>query len=95
MLAFLVSAICSIAILFAGIPATLNEANKRHVENGREPNAGVSIIFSIILMPLIWWGACLGLKCFWGLTIALIVVITISIILFLWNVYIAQKSNRE
>ncbi len=95
MLLFLVSLICYGAILFAGIPAAVNRANMIHIENGRRPNAGVSFMPELIIMVALWCGVSNGMKFFWGLQITLVVVISISVMMTLWQLHLARKSNRE
>jgi hypothetical protein len=49
MLLFLVSLICSAAVLFAGIPAAVNRANMGHIKNGRKPNAGIAFMPELVI----------------------------------------------
>jgi len=95
MLLFLIALICSTAVLFAGIPAACNNANRIHIENGRKPNAGIAFMPELIVMVALWWGAGAGLKYFFGLTASLIVVLAVSAIMFIWQILEARKSNRE
>ena len=95
MLLFVTALICAAAILFAGIPAAVNNANRIHIENGREPNAGIAFMPELIVMVGLWWGVGATLKYFLDLPIALIVVLGISVVLFILQVLQARKSNRE
>ena len=95
MLLFLTALICAGAIFFAGIPAALNNANRIHIENNREPNAGIAFMPELIVMVGLWWGAGATLKYFFDLPIALISIFVISAIMFIWQVFQLRKSNRE
>ncbi|MGJ8697982.1 MAG: hypothetical protein ACSHYF_16810 [Verrucomicrobiaceae bacterium] len=95
MLLFVAALICAVAVLFAGIPAAVNSANRIHIENGREPNAGIAFMPELIVMVGLWWGAGAALKYFFDLPIALIAMISISSLLFIWQVIQARRSNRE
>jgi len=95
MLLFVTALICAAAILFAGIPAAVNNANRIHIENGREPNAGIAFMPELIVMVGLWWGVGATLKYFFDLPIALIAILVISAFLFIWQVFHARKSNRE
>ena len=86
---------CSIAVLFAGISAACNDANRIHIENGRKPDAGYCLMPNLIVMVVLWWGVGTGVQHFFGLPIALIVLLAISLILFVWQVISARRSNRE
>jgi len=95
MLLVLTAFICSAAIIFAGIPAALNNANRIHIENGRKPDAGIAFMPELITMTALWWGVGAGLRHFFGLPTALVVVPGVSGILFLWQILLSLKSNRE
>lgn len=92
---FLTSLMCSMAVLFAGISAACNDANRVHIENGRKPDAGYSLMPNLIVMVVLWWGVGTGVQHFFGLPIALIVLLAISLNLFIWQVISARRSNRE
>ena len=95
MLLFLTAAICSGAVLFAGIPAALNAANRVHIENDRKPEAGIAFMPELIVMICLWWGVGAALEYFFDLPTALIVVCAVSALLFIWQLLQARKSNRE
>lgn len=95
MLLFLTALICASAILFAGIPAAVNNANRIHIENGREPNAGIAFMPELIVMVGLWWGVGAALKYFFDLPIALFAILVITAVLFVWQIFQARKSNRE
>ena len=95
MLLFLTALICAAAILFAGIPAAVNSANRIHIENGREPNAGIAFMPELIVMVGLWWGVGATLKYFFDLPIALMSVLGISAVLFILQILQARKSSRE
>jgi len=95
-MALLISAlICSVAVVFAGVPSAVNEANRIHIENGREPNAGVSIAPVLIIMFLIWCGAGFFLRKWFGATEGLLILWGLSLTFFLWQLNQARRSNRQ
>ena len=49
----------------------------------------------LIVMIGLWWGVGATLKYFFDLPVALITIIVISAILFVWQVILARRSNRE
>lgn len=95
MLLFLTALICASAIIFAGIPAAVNNANRIHIENGREPNAGIAFMPELTVVVGLWWGVGAALKHFFDLPIALAAILVITAFLFIWQVFQARKSNRE
>jgi len=95
MLLFLIALISATAVLFAGIPAACNNANRIHIENGRKPDAGIAFMPELIVMVALWWGAGAGLKYFFGLPASMIVVLAVSTLMFIWQILQALKSNRE
>jgi hypothetical protein len=72
MLIFVTALICGAAIIFAGIPAALYNANRIHIENGREPNAGVAFMPELIVIVCLWWGIGAALEYFFDLPVALV-----------------------
>ena len=95
-MALLVSAlICSIAVVFSGVPAAVNDANRVHIENGREPNAGVSIAPELIIMFLIWCGSGFFLRKWFGDTEGLLILWGASMLFFAWQLMQARRSNRR
>jgi hypothetical protein len=95
MLLFLTALICAGAVLFVGIPAALDRANRIHIEKGRKPDAGIAFMPDLIVMVGLWWGVGAGLQYFFGLPKALVVVVAVSAILFVWQILQARRSNRE
>ena len=95
MLLFVTALICAAAVMFAGIPAAVNNANRIHIENGREPNAGIAFMPELIVMVVLWWGVGAALKYFFDLPIALIAMISTSSLLFIWQILQARRSARE
>ncbi len=95
MLLFATALICASAILFAGIPAAVNNANRIHIENGREPNAGIAFMPELIVMVGLWWGVGAALKYFFDPPIALASILVITAVLFVWQIFQARRSNRE
>lgn len=95
MMLYLVAGTFAIVIAFAGVPAAVNNGNRVHLLNGREPNAGVSIAPDLIVMIGIW---CLGawlVDKFWGREAAWYLVIGCSTLLLFLTIRGARKSNRE
>jgi len=95
MLIFVTALICGTAIIFAGIPAALNRANRIHIENGREPNAGVAFMPELIVIVGLWWGIGTALEYFFDLPVALVSLLVVSAILFIMQIIQARKFKRE
>lgn len=72
MIVFVTALICGAAIIFAGIPVAVNNANRIHIENGREPNAGVAFMPELIVIVGLWWGIGAALEYFFDLPVALV-----------------------
>ena len=87
--------ICGSAIILAGIPAALYNANRIHIENGREPNAGVAFMPELIVIVALWWGIGAALVYFFNLPVALVSLLVVSAILFIMQIVRALKSKRE
>ncbi|MES2980705.1 MAG: hypothetical protein V4727_00195 [Verrucomicrobiota bacterium] len=92
---FLVAAILSVIICFAGIPAAINRGNEEHVKNGRQPNAGVAFAPDLLVMIPVWsigtWmlDRFLGRDWAWGL------LLFVSAALLGLNLLQARRSTRE
>jgi hypothetical protein len=95
MIVFVTALICGAAITFAGIPAAVNNANRIHIENGREPNAGVAFMPELIVIVGLWWGIGAALEYFFDLPVALVSLLVVSVILFMIQILHARKSKRE
>ena len=95
MLLFVTALICGAAIIFAGIPAALNNANRRHIENGREPNAGIAFMPELIVIVILWWGIGAALEYFFYLAVALVSLLLVTAVLFIMQIIQARKSKRE
>ena len=95
MLLFLIAFVCATAVLAAGIPAACNNANRIHVENGREPNAGIAFMPELIVMVALWWGVGAGIRFLFGFPVSLIILAAVSAILVILQIIQASKSNRE
>jgi hypothetical protein len=94
MLLYLAAVIAATAILSAGIPAAINEANRIHIANGREPNAGVAFAPDLIVMVGLW---CLGtwlMDRYLGRTASWIGLVGISMPLLLLAIHQSRKSSR-
>jgi hypothetical protein len=92
---FILACICCIFIIAAGIPSAVNNGNRTHIENDREPNAGVAILPDIIVMIPLWWAAGSGLDYLFGFQVAIILVISISLMIFTLSIRNSVISNRE
>jgi Na+/H+ antiporter NhaD/arsenite permease-like protein len=95
MLLYPAAVIFATAILFAGIPATINEANRVHIADGREPNAGVAFAPDLIVMTALW---CLGTWLtdhFLGRSVAWIGLASTSTLLLLLAISRSRKSSRD
>ncbi len=95
MLLFVTALICGAAIIFAGIPAALNNANRIHIENGREPNAGIAFMPELIVIVILWWGIGAALEYFFYLAVALVSLLLVTAVLFIMQIIQARKSKRE
>jgi len=95
MLLFLTAFVCATAVLFAGVPNACNIANRIHIENGREPNAGIAFMPELIVMVVLWWGTGAGIRYFFGLPASLIGLLAVSALLVIFQIIQARKSNRE
>ena len=95
MLIFVTALICGAAIIFAGIPAALNNANRIHIENGREPNAGIAFMPELIVIVILWWGIGAALEYFFYLAVALVSLLLVTAVLFIMQIIQARKSKRE
>jgi hypothetical protein len=95
MLIFVTALICGAAIIFAGIPAALNNANRIHIENGREPNAGIAFMPELIVIVILWWGIGAALEYFCDLAVALVSLLGVSAVLLIMQIIQARKSKRE
>ena len=92
---YLAAGTFAIAITFASVPAAVNEGNRVHLLNGREPNAGVSIAPDLIVMIGLW---CLGawlIDHFWGRKPAWFAVTGWSTLILFLTLRRARQSNRE
>ena len=49
----------------------------------------------LIVMVGLWWGVGAALNYFFDLPIALVTILVITAVLFVWQVFQARKSNRE
>lgn len=49
----------------------------------------------LIVMVLIWWAVTAGIKSYFGLKMSLTIVLVLSTILFIQQLYLSRKSNRE
>ena len=95
MLLFVTALICGAAIIFAGIPAALNNANRIHIENGREPNAGIAFMPELIVIVILWWGIGAALEYLFDIAVALVSLLVVSAVLFIIQIIQARKSKRE
>ena len=95
MLLFVTALICGAAIIFAGIPAALNNANRIHIENGREPNAGIAFMPELIVIVILWWGIGAALEYFFYLAVALVSLLLVTTVLLIMQIIQARKSKRE
>ena len=95
MLLFVTALICGAAIIFAGIPAALNNANRIHIENGREPNAGIAFMPELIVIVILWWGIGAALEYFFYLAVALVSLLLVTAVLLIMQIIQARKSKRE
>ena len=95
MLIFVTALICGAAIIFAGIPAALNNANRIHIENGREPNAGIAFMPELIVSVILWWGIGAALEYFFYLAVALVSLLLVTTVLLIMQIIQARKSKRE
>ena len=93
MLLYPAAALFSLAIFFAGIPASINEANRVHIANGRGPNAGVAFVPDLVLMVALW---CIGtwlMDHFFGRYAAWIGMISVSMLLLFFGIARSWRST--
>lgn len=92
---YLVAIVFAIATVFAGIPGARNNANRIHLLNGREPNAGVAFAPDLIVLIILW---CAGAKLashFFGGAIALWSVIGCGSLILILTIRRSRVSTRE
>jgi hypothetical protein len=90
-----VAVVFAAAILFAGVPATVNEANRVHIANGREPNAGFAFAPDLIAIVGIWCFGTWLLEHFWGRATAWSGLLAVSTLILLLSIRKSIRSNRD
>lgn len=95
MLLYSVAVIFASAILFAGVPVTINEANRVHIANGREPNAGFAFAPDLMAIVGIWCFGTWLLDHFWGRATAWSGLLAVSTLILLLSIRKSVRSNRD
>ena len=95
MLLYSVAVIFASAILFAGVPVTINEANRNHIANGREPNAGFAFAPDLMAIVGIWCFGTWLLDHFWGRATAWSGLLAVSTLILLISIRKSIRSNRD
>ena len=92
---YLVASFFAVVILFAGFPRALCRANRVHLENGREPNAGIAFMPDLIFVVAVWLIATGILNHFASTEIAWVSLCAVSSVLLVYNLISSGISIRS
>ena len=92
---YLAALIFAVMVLFSSFPTRLCRANRVHLENNREPNAGIAFMPELITLVVIWLVATAVIKNVASTQTAWITLCVVSALFLLYNFTSSVISIRS